>query len=475
MDDKPDPNDLENKREETAVFRAEIVAPLDELLKCMGGHGEKQRGLEALAQAEYRLPSGQVTTFSIATFRRWLSAYQAGGVTALKPGLRTDYGSSRAIPTEWVEKAIALRIEVPARTATMLVEILKRQDGYPTDGINPHTLDKVLRRLGHTRRQARLLQKKVKAARRWSAKHVNDLWQGDATPGVWLPHPRDPKRKILTKLILWIDDVSRLVVHAEFFFDEKLPRMERTLKVALLRRGRPLRLYVDNGAVFVSTQFKATLLELGIKRIHSRPRQPRGRGKVERMLQTVQHQFYPEVYASKITTLEGLNEALGAWIERVYHERVHSETGQKPIDLYRNGMKYVHSADAVKVARAFLWRFKRKVSRAGFISLHSNSYSVDPTWAGRSIELRCDPFDLSRMEVYRDARPIGTATVRKLKHGSCIDLAPISPPAPLPASTGVDFLSAVTDEHRRHLAAEIGEIPFRRALSPNPPKPEEKP
>jgi hypothetical protein len=282
---------------------------------------------------------------------------------------------------------------------------------------------------------------------------------------VWLPHPRDHKRKILTKLILWIDDFSRLVVHAEFFFDEKLPRMERTLKMALLRRGQASRIYVDNGSVFRASQFKATLHELGIKRIHSRPRQPRGRGKVERVLQTVQEGFYPEAYAAKITTLEKLNEALWAWLERVYHERVHSETRQKPIDLYRSGLQHVHAADPVKVARAFLWRFDRKVSPAGFLSLHSNSYSVDPVWAGRRIELRCDPFDLSRLDIYRDARPIGTATVRKLKNGSVIDLVPIAPPAPAPGPTGINFLDAVSDEHRRHLAAEIGEIPFRTALS----------
>ena len=78
--------------------------------------------------------------------------------------------------------------------------------------------------------------------------------------------------------------------------------------------------------------------------------------------------------------------------------------------------------------------------------------------------MRCDPFDLSRMEVYRDARPIGTATVRVLKKGSCLDLVPTTPPSPTPAPTGINFLDVLRDEHRRHLAAEIGEIPFRDAL-----------
>jgi len=465
VDEKQTYRDLEEERTRTANFRGDLVVPVVDLVEREEGHGELQLGLERLAMAQYTFPSGRVGTVSVSTLRRWLAAYRRGGVEALKPALRSDYGKSRAIPAEWVQLAIAFRTEVPARTATMLVEILKRLEGYPKDGINPHTLDKVLRRLQYTRRQARHRKKKQRAARRWSAKHVNDLWQGDATPGLWLPHPSIPNRKILTKLFLWIDDFSRLVVYAEFFYDEKLPRMERTLKLALLGRGKVVRVYTDNGSVFVASQFKAAMHELNIKRIRSRPRQPRGRGKVERMLQTVQEGFYPEAYKAEIATLAELNEALWAWLHRIYHERVHTETHEKPIDLYRKGLQHVKSADPVKVARAFLWRFTRKVSVSGFISLLGNSYSVDPDWAGRRIELRCDPFDLSRIDVYRDCRPIGIATVRKLKRGACIDLVPIAPPSPIPAAPVFNFLDALRDEHRRYLAAEIGEISFRQALS----------
>jgi putative transposase len=457
--------DLEEQRTVTASFRHDILAPLIEIVERREGPGVLLRAMRVISKQKLTFPSGEVGTISVSSLRRWLTAYLHGGLETLKPALRSDYGKSRAIPIEWVNLAIALRAELPSRTATMLIEILKRQKGYPTAGINAHTLDKVLRRLGHTRHQDRHRYKK-KPARRWSAKHVNDLWQGDATPGVWLPHPRHQDKKILTKLFLWIDDKSRLVVYAEFFYDEKLPRMERTLKLALLRRGKPKRLYTDNGSVFVASQFKAAMDELRIKRIRSRPRQPRGRGKVERMLQTVQEGFYPEVYKAGITTLQELNESLWAWLECVYHERAHSETHQKPIEAYRSEVERVSQADPVKVARAFLWRFTRKVSDAGFISLLGNSYSVDPVWAGNRIELRCDPFDLSRMEVYRDCRPIGTATVRLLKKGSCLDLVPTTPPSPAPAPTGINFLDALRDEHRRHLAAEIGEIPFRTALAP---------
>jgi len=152
---------------------------------------------------------------------------------------------------------MALRREVPSRTALVLVEILQRQPDCPR--LNAHTLDCLLRRRGMTRR---LMGKKPVRRRRWTARHVNAIWQGDSTPGLWLPHPRDPGRFIQTKLFLWIDDVSRLVPYAEFYFDEQLPRMERSLKIALCRRGVPVRIYVDNGSVFRANQFAAAMAEM---------------------------------------------------------------------------------------------------------------------------------------------------------------------------------------------------------------------
>jgi hypothetical protein len=171
------------------------------------------------------------------------------------------------------------------------------------------------------------------------------------------------------------------------------------------------------------------------------------------------------VYAAGIRTLDDLNEALWAWLERIYHLRVHSEIKKTPLDAYREGLMHVHPADPVEIARAFLWRATRKVSGNGFISLLGNSYSVDPAWSGQRLELRFDPFDLSRIDVYRDGRPVARAQVRKLSHGFAMDLT-AQPIAPAVEPSGINFLDALRSEYRRQRAAEIGEIPFRDALGP---------
>jgi putative transposase len=50
------------------------------------------------------------------------------------------------------------------------------------------------------------------------------------------------------------------------------------LKQALLRRGLPQRLYVDNGAHYRSQHLALVCAKLGIALIHARPYRPQGKG-----------------------------------------------------------------------------------------------------------------------------------------------------------------------------------------------------
>lgn len=136
--------------------------------------------------------------------------------------------------------------------------------------------------------------------------------------------------------------------------------------------------------------------------------------------------------------------------------------------MYRAGLEHVRPADPVKVARAFLWRYIRKVSSNGFVSLFGNSYSVDPTWSGQELELRLDPFDLSRIDVYRDQRPVARAHVRHLKKASLLEIQPLAP-APPTEPSGISFLDGLRQEHRQKLTRELGPIPMPKAIGQEEP------
>jgi transposase InsO family protein len=466
----PDAYDLST---EVALFRYGLIA---QLIHDPPAQGQQETHLRALAAKTYHLPGSSRTRVSLSALRRYLKAYRDGGFDALRPAGRPDAGSPRAFPPDVLAKAIALRAEQPARTTQTLVELLQRDPELQlSKPLNAHTLTTHLRRRGQTRR---LLRQDPKIYRRFERAQVNELWQGDALMGPWLPDPHAPGKKRRTHLFCFLDDHSRLVPYAEFFFEEALPRMERVLKVGILRRGLPRAIYVDNGQVYSATQFAAACATLAIHRIQATPYAPEGKGKQERFFETLRLQFLPEVETSDLTTLSALNESLWAWLECLYHQRVHSETEQTPLARYSAGLDQVRTVDPETLRRAFLWREKRKVKRDATLSLQGNRYQVDPRWAGRTLELRFDPFDLSQIELYLDTVALGLATVfvqQRQRHLAVARLA-TEPPAPPPPQSSLDFLAVLRAEYRAQQQQQLGRLEFARLSPPAPaPAPEPSP
>jgi transposase InsO family protein len=436
---------------ETALFRHGLIA---QLVHHPPVSGRLEGELRALAAQTYQIPHSRRTRVSISSLRRYLKRYREHGFEALLPKMRSDAGQPRAFDLELVKQAIALREQQPARTTPMLVDILKR-DGHV---VNTHTLDTHLRRAGKTRKALRAT---APPHRRFERDRVNALWQSDASQGPWLPDPNRPGQLRRTHLIAFIDDHSRLVPYGEFFFDEALPRLERVLKVAMLRRGVPEAIYVDNGQIFNATQFRAACATLRTEVIYASPHHPQGKGKIEQWWNQAQQSFYPEVAASGIADLLTLNQSFWAWLDQIYHARVHGETGQTPFDRFAAGADQVRTVDAETLRLAFLWRTKRTVSRQATLSLQGNTYHVDPAWCGQQIELRYDPFDLTRMEVYRQGLRLGTAALTQHKrqvHLAVERLVPESVRRDPPAK--VDFLKTLREEHEQALRQQLGGIRF---------------
>jgi len=452
----PDPHE---RNSEIALFRYGLIAPI--LFDPLAA-GELEKALRQIASKSYTIPYSARTQVGVSTLRRYLKLYNQGGFDALRPKGRSDKGHPRAFPAEVIEKAIALREEQPARTTTTLTDILKRDPQLSLEQIpNAHTLASHLRAQGKTRK---LLAQKPRTYQRFEREHVNSLWQGDAMAGPWLPDPFAAGKKRRAHLFCFLDDHSRLVPHAEFFWDEALPRMERVLKVGILKRGVPQAIYVDNGKVYQAQQFAVACASLEIRCIHAAPYSPQGKGKQERFFETVRLQFLPEVEQSEIVTLEELNQSFWAWLEIVYHQREHSETEQTPLQRYLDGIAQVRSADAETIRKAFLWRETRKVRKDGCIELQGNTYQVDPTFAGRKLELRFDPFNLAHIELFFGGNSFGLATViqqGREKHIAVERLATQAPQPPKPKSA-LDYLAALRAEYQEQQRKQAGTLQYAK-------------
>jgi len=465
------PNDAQERNTEIALFRYGLISVL--LFDPLAA-GQLEQALREIAAKIYIIPYSKRTKVSVSSLRRYLQLYNQGGFEALRTGQRSDKGIPRAFPPEVLERAIALREEQPARTTLTLVDILEREQELKLERpLNAHTLTSQLRRCGKTRR---LLSQGGRTYQRFEREHTNSLWQGDMLVGPWLPDPYVPGKKRRAYLYCFLDDHSRLVPYGEFFFDEALPRMERVLKVGILRRGVPEALYLDNGRVYVATQFAAACASLGIRKIQAAPYSPEGKGKIERFFETTRLQFLPEVEVSEITTLADLNESFWAWLELVYHCREHSETGQTPLERYQAGLQQVRPADPEVLRKAFLWREFRKVRKNATLDLQGNTYQVDPSLSGRKLELRFDPFDLSHIELFLDGLPIGKASVliqNKQRHISVEHLATQPPEPPRPKSS-LDYLTALRTQYQEQQRKAAGPLQFNRLLPPDKDQPKDK-
>jgi putative transposase len=176
-----------------------------------------------------------------------------------------------------------------------------------------------------------------------------------------------------------------------FGFAEDTVRLAAALRPALASKGVPESIYVDNGSAYVDSWLLRACATLGIKLVHSTPGRPQGRGKIEKFFRTVREQFLVELStpdSESVTDLGRLNRLFTAWVETVYHGRVHSSTGVAPLARWQAGITHpVPTPTPAQLREAFLWSALRTVAKTATVSLHNNIYQVDAALVGRTVEL----------------------------------------------------------------------------------------
>lgn len=415
-------------RQEEALWRYSLVCePADARLSCA------ERGLlvRALAARLHAHPSGELRSVGRTTLDDWIRAYRRGGFAALVPKQRASVART---PRALLEQAEALRRENPQRTCAQIARIIAAANGGR--GPSQSTIERHLRRLGLTRAA---LRGERQAFGRFEAQRPNELWVADCLHG-----PSIEGRRAILFCVL--DDHSRLVVGARFCHAESTVRLEAVLRVAFQARGIPERLYVDNGAPYASRQLARICAVLGVRLIHSTPGRPQGRGKIERFFRTLRQELLVELERTPgPSDLAELERLLQAWIERVYHRRVHSETKTTPLERF--GSFAPRLPTAAELREAFMWQETRLVTKTATVSLMGNRYEVDQALCGRRVELRFDPYDLQRIEVYYAGRLLGHAVPHTIgRHVHPQAQEPAEQPRP---ASGIDYLRLIADEHER--------------------------
>lgn len=363
-------------------------------------------------------PDGKRVAVAPRTLRRWLQLYREQNLEGLLATARKDKGVPRAIPPEVLERAKALKAELPTRSAETICNLLALDGGAP---VARSTINYHLKQL------PKAAKDDAKAFRRYEHQRPNDCWQSDLSDGLWLPDPQDPEKLRKCYLHAFIDDHSRLVPHAQFYWRESLPALEDCFRQAILKNGLPRMVYWDNGAVFRAQQLRKMAARLGIEIVFATPYAPEGKGKIERFFGVVKAAFYPEAKAAGIQTLDELNRFFAAWLERHYTERKHSETGMRPVERWEAGREHVRFPTPEELADTFYWEEERLVRKTGDVALSGNHYPVSTHLVGQKVVVRFDPFDLGVVRIVHGGRVVENSAPAELVSRTFSKATPATP------------------------------------------------
>jgi transposase InsO family protein len=250
------------------------------------------------------------------------------------------------------------------------------------------TVHRLLSRAGLMRRPAQEDCSSPGDRRRFAFEKAGELWMSDVMHGPAVTVTGRQRRK--TYLVGFIDDATRVVPYAAFALAESTQAFLPVFKQAVLRRGVPKRLFVDNGATYRSHHLALVCAKLGVTLIHARPYAPQAKGKQERWFRTVRMQLLPRLCDADTQSLDALNRKLWAWVEGEYHQAPHRGLDEEtPLDRWAQRAGEVKYLDGdVDLDDLFLAEAKRKVAKDRTVSLDGLVYEVDATLVGETVTLR---------------------------------------------------------------------------------------
>ena len=398
---------------------------------------EKYACLEpVLAGRQSEHHAAQLAGVAYRTVQRWLSQYKQHGLAGLDTACRADQKKPRPINTEWQEVTRALALARPAYQISDIYAWMVNQatltkqtpPTYPTVRRWFSQLEPAL--LVLARKGSEAYRQECELVYRWETASPNALWQADHTP-LDVAVVDDKGRVVRPWLTLIEDDYSRCV--CGFYLSVDHPNALHTalaLRHAIYPKGKatwpvcgiPQRLYTDRGRDFLSKHLAEICLRLHIEVVRTRPRRPRGKGKVERLFGSLNTGLlrtlpgYTKAPAPdpspSLLTLKQLEAKLEAFITDVYLVRAHRSTGQPPLERWQAGGFVPQQPPDWSILDTLLLTVSRprRILKDGihFRGLRYLS-TVLTAYVGEWVTIRYDPRDLAEIRVYLGEACIGKA------------------------------------------------------------------
>jgi len=368
-----------------ALFRLSVLGPLasrDQLSR-----GELKAIIKDLANKTYCIPGTKRIHVSSKTIENWYYAWKQQGIEALAAKPRCDKSKSQL--AEPVKTALLeLKKANPARSINTLITLIEQQGLVQRGSLARTSVHRYLKNLNLSKRT--LADAETIERRSFVAKYANDIWHGDVMHAIKVQTPTGLRK---TYLVSFMDDASRGIMHSAFCFGETALEVEGVLKQAIMRRGLPKRIILDNGSAYRSHSLQSICATLGIQLIYCPAYEPQGKGKIERYHRTFREAFLNELDINAVKNIGDLNARLWAWIEQIYHQRAHSGLEQEtPIHRWRQDLIQLRTLDSgANIDEIFYHRYPRTVRKDGTLQWEGERFEVPYEFAGEAVILVVDP------------------------------------------------------------------------------------
>ncbi len=369
-----------------ALFRLSVLGPLasrEELER-----GEIKSIIRELASRTYHIPESNRVHLGEGTIEAWYYAWKRGGIEALAPKPRSDQGQSK-LPMSVQETILKAKREKPTRSINTIKSLLENVGLTAKGQLSRSTIHRLLQQHGISNFHGH--QAPSEELRSFETKRAGDIWYGDVMHGPRFPVSGRNRKVYLVSLM---DDASRLVAHSAFCLGETALDIEGVLEQAVLKRGLPKKLVIDNGPAYRANTLQEVCARLEIRLIYCRPYHPAGKGKIEKWHAFVRSAFLSELDPRPIHSLEDLNGRLWAWLEHFYHQRIHARLdGLSPLQRWQQDLIHIRPLGlfAHKLDEIFLHRHNRKVRKDATVSFQGRFFEVPFELVGQNVVLVVNP------------------------------------------------------------------------------------
>ena len=384
---------------EIALFRYGLIAPV---VTNTFEEASKSEYFKKVASKKY-IVNGHEEQYSWQTIKWWYLKYLKDGYNALINKTRNDCHSSRKLKDETINRIKELKKEFPHISGTLIYNKLS-EEGF----INPNDicLGTVLKFI----RDNKIIFNETENIdrRAFVMENANDCWQADTSHG---PYLTINGKKTLTYLIAIIDDASRLIVGARFYYNDNSYNLQDIFKSAIKKYGVPKKLFVDNGSTYKNDQFNIICANLGLVLIHARPYSGASKGKVERFFHTMKETWMRGLNWNDIKSIDELNNLLDEFIT-TYNNSNHSSLKNENNENISPNTRWFKDCNKIKkldnnfIDISFLHTAYPTIRSDAIAYIKSHEFEVDMKYIGKKITVKYNPFDFSIAWIYDSGKLI---------------------------------------------------------------------